>query len=51
MPCHGRVEIRMVWMPHNDMPSRFDNLKSISTIQAPKVVLPPSKGRLLHAHE
>ena len=23
-------------MPHNDMPSPFDNLKSICTIQAPK---------------
>jgi hypothetical protein len=51
MSCDGRVEIRIVWMPHNDMPSPFDNLKSIGTIQAPKGILTPTKGRLLHARE
>ena len=51
MPCDGRVEIRIVWMPHNKMPSPFDNRKSVCPIQAPKVVLLPSKGRLLHVRE
>jgi hypothetical protein len=51
MPCDGGVEIRIVWMPHNDMPSPFDNLKSIGTIQAPKIILPPTKRRLLHPRE
>ena len=49
MSGHSRDKIRMVWMPHNNMPFPFDDLKSIRTIQAPKICLAPSKGRLLHA--
>jgi hypothetical protein len=51
MPRHNCVEIRIVWMPHNDMPSPLNDLKPICTMQVPKVVLPLSRGRLLHACE
>jgi hypothetical protein len=48
VPGHSRAEIWMVWMPHDNVPFPFDDLKSIRTIQTTKIVLPPSEGRTLH---
>jgi hypothetical protein len=39
----------MAGMPHHNMPSAFDDVKAIGSIQTSKVVLSPAKGRLTHA--
>ena|SRR5215475_5265272 len=42
-------QIRMVGMPHDNMPSAFDDVKTIRPVQTAKVVLAPAKRRLTHA--
>lgn len=49
MSRHRRRQIRMVGMPHNNMPLAFDDVKAIGAIETSKVILPPAKGRLTHA--
>jgi hypothetical protein len=51
MSGHRSRQIRMVWVPHNNMPSAFHDFKAIRSVQTPKVVLSPAKGRLSHACE
>ena len=51
MPSHRSREIWMVWVSHNNMPSAFDDFKAIRTVQTPKIVLSPAKGRLSHPCE
>ena len=51
MSSHRGPQILMVWVPHNNMPSAFYDFKAIRSVQTPKVVLSPAKGRLSHACE
>jgi hypothetical protein len=46
MSRHGRHQIRMVGMLHNNMPSACDDVEAIGAIPTSKVVLSPAKGRL-----
>jgi hypothetical protein len=49
MSRHGRRQIWMARVSHNNMPSAFDDVKAIGSIQTPKVILSPAKGGLTHA--
>ena len=49
MSRHCRRQIWMARVSHNNMPSAFDDVKAIGSIETPKVVLSPAKGGLTHA--
>ena len=51
MSRHRGRQIRMVWVPHHNMPSAFDDCKALRAVQTPKVILPSAKGHLSHACE
>jgi hypothetical protein len=48
MSRHCRRQIWMTRVSHNNMPSAFDDVKAIGSIQTSKVVLSPAKGGLTH---
>lgn len=49
MSSHRGRQSRMVWVPHHNRPSAFNDCKAIRAVQTPKVVLSPAKGRLSQA--
>jgi len=51
MSRYCRRQIWMVRVSHDNMPSAFDDVKAIGSIQTSKVILSPAKGGLTHASE
>ena len=49
MSRYCRRQIWMARVSHHNMPSAFDDVKAIGSIQTPKVILSPAKGGLTHA--
>ncbi len=49
MPGNGCIQIWIIRMSSHDMPRPFDYLKTISSVETPKVVLPPPEARFAHA--
>lgn len=49
MPGNGGIQSRIVRMPNHDMPLSLDYFEAISTVETPKVILPPPEARLPHA--
>jgi hypothetical protein len=48
MSRHCGRQVWIVWVPHHNMSSAFNNIKTIGPIETAEIVLAPSKGRLTH---